>query len=171
MVKIIKKTNWYFVGLVIAILLFILVIGILSSYHPFYTKKVTDEARINDLQYLETHLDKYYSQYNFFPTSLTELSKLESFLGEKKYLKFSPEKTLEVLIMDPKTKKEYLYAFYPPENPTSYHLGAILELAGEDTIIVEGASLKNDADFNSATAGYVNGFDGKDPVYDLHIKK
>lgn len=107
-----------------------------------------DMRRINEIEYLQSNLDLYFWENNSYPTSLLELRNLAK--------KDIPK--------DPKTKKDYLYAYYPSENPTAYHLGAVLELK-------KATILKNDSDFNSESAGYVNGFDGKDPVYDLHVSK
>lgn len=141
MIAIAKGTNWYFVGAVIAIFL---IIFLLAAVHCCNPGKARDAVRIQRLQGIQFYLDAYYAKNHSFPATLSELR--------------------EEVPKDPKTHDDYLYAFYPPENPTAYHLGAILEFKNA-TI------LTRDSDFNSKAAGYVNGFDGKDPVYDIHISK
>ena len=175
MMKIIKGTNWYFVGLVIIILIAFTVVMVLSSYHPSHTKRLRDTASITSLSRIQNLLDDYYFENNSYPTSFSPLIEVRlKKLKENQDLLLNEEQILELaesIFRDPLTGKYYLYAFYPSENPTAYHLGAILELTDKDAVIIGGASLENDSDFDSKVVGYVNGFDGKDPMYDLHVSK
>jgi len=57
----------------------------------------------------------------------------------------------------------YLYAYYPKVNPTHYHLGMKIQNGAACNNIIASA-LKTKANFNSKSAGYINGFDGTDPT-------
>lgn len=57
----------------------------------------------------------------------------------------------------------YLYAYYPKVNPTHYHLGMKIQNGAACNTIIA-TNLKSKADFNSKSAGYINGFDGTDPT-------
>ena len=56
-------------------------------------------------------------------------------------------------------KEDVFYAYYPAANPLNYHLGIAISNTAQE--------LNEDKDFNSKSNGYINGFDGKDPIYDL----
>ncbi len=109
--------------------------------------KRRDQKRIADVQNLAQALDEFYKDHGFYPVSLSYLS--------PKYLSEIPR--------DPQTGEDYFYAYYPSFEPFAYHLGARLE--------GERFELKNDDDFNSKRVGFVNGFDGEDPIYDFHRVK
>ncbi len=109
--------------------------------------KRRDQKRISDIQNLAQVLDEFYKDYGFYPVSLSYLS--------PKYLSEIPR--------DPQTGQDYFYAYYPSFKPFAYHLGARLE--------GERFELRRDDDFNSKKAGFVNGFDGEDPIYDIHRVK
>ena len=107
-----------------------------------------DGRRINDIRIIKVILGEYYDSYNVYPNSLSEL--VPEFLND--------------LPKDPKTNQDYFYAFYPFIEPSCYHLGTVLEN-------VNRYELLNDADFDSKMAGYINGFNGIDPVYDIEERK
>jgi len=106
--------------------------------------KRRDQERIADLQNLAKALDEFYKDHGFYPVSLSYLL--------PKYLSEIPR--------DPQTGQDYFYAYYPSFKPFAYHLGARLE--GENVELIK------DDDLNSKKAGFVNGFDGEDPIYDFH---
>jgi type II secretory pathway pseudopilin PulG len=141
----VTKTDWL---LLILFLIFSFFVLLMSGGFEFNRRaRTADRIRIEHLQFIQSKLELYYSENNCFPTSLSQLT----YLIKREVPK------------DPITQKDYLYAFYPESRPTRYHLGAILETKNK--------ILKEDADFNSKAAGYTNGFDGKDPVYDIHVIK
>ncbi|MBI3685223.1 hypothetical protein HY250_02355 [Candidatus Azambacteria bacterium] len=106
----------------------------------------TDPSHINNLKYLQAGLEKYFTEKRTYPKKLGELA--------PKYISIVPKYS---------SKKDYLYAYYPKEKPSAYHLGA--PLGGRNAASPQAFS--QDADFNSEKIKYINGFDGADPVYDL----
>lgn len=109
--------------------------------------KKRDRKRIAGIQNLAQALDEFYKDHGFYPVSLSYLS--------PKYLSEIPR--------DPQTGQDYFYAYYPSFEPFAYHLGARLE--------GERFELKKDDDFDSKRVGFVNGFNGEDPIYDFHRVK
>ena len=109
-----------------------------------------DSINISQFKIIPSLLGIYFEKYKVYPETLSKLGDSSG-----------------AIIKDSSSNK-YLYAYYPKVKPTSYHLGLLLEGCSKDPVkqVVDKEFLK-DRDFNSATAGYVNGFDGKDPIYDL----
>ena len=141
MVNIFKGTSWWIIVPAIIILIaipFLSMPGLLGSDS---SKKRTDDVMKNITQKICDQLDEYYSENGAFPTSLSML--------ETEF---------------PESYGYHSYAYYPAENPTSYHIGVTLRL--KDNVI-----LNDDADFNSKAAGYINGFDGGGQVFDIHVSK
>ena len=104
-----------------------------------------DSRRISDTHQLRLALELYYDANGYYPAGLNLLT---------------PE-TIRALPKDPVSGNDYIYAYYPANNPDYYHLGAILETYEE--------SLSDDSDCNSLIKGscspkdpYVNGFNGDD---------
>ena len=100
--------------------------------------------RIGAFQQLELRLDMYHKQEGSYPKKLSELSPptiVSSWGGDY---------------------DDFFYAYYPTDNPQNYHLG--IELSGELTAEYA-RKLDDDSDFNSKD-GFVDGFDGSDPIYD-----
>lgn len=162
MIRIIKGTNWYFVIPIVIVLILVVSFAVWTGIS--FEKgsiSIRDRERIRLLELVQTCLDKYYSENGHYPYSLAELV---SFLSERNDLPPVFSKNPESLIKDPETSEEHLYAFYPSKNPNSYHLGIVLKSKSI-------TFLQKDSDFNSKAAGYVNGFDGRDPIYDLYVSK
>lgn len=96
-------------------------------------------------------LISYYEAHGSYPTSLNSIALPSGFRVE-----------------------DFLYAYYPSTNPQNYHVGIRVEPI---TYFVDGKKfdyvfgLGEDADFDSSSAGYVNGFSGKDPVLDMKAEK
>lgn len=109
-----------------------------------------DPSHVNNITYIKEGLKKYYAEKKAYPKKLSELV--------PRYLYIAPRYSSDV---------EYLYAYFPAEKPSAYHLGAPL---GGRNINSPGA-LSSDADFHSEKAKYVNGFNGADPVYDVTGEK
>ena len=128
----------------IIILFSVLLFSVPGVFVSNPSKKGMNAARKYNMQQICDQLEKYHSKNNYFPMSLLELE-------------IEPK-----IIKDPKTGEDYLYAYYPEENPIFYHLGITLE--------TKDAILNSDADFDSRTAGYINGFDGRGQVFDVHKK-
>lgn len=106
----------------------------------------SDPSHINNLKYIKDGLEKYYNDKKMYPKALSDLVPL--------YLRVVPKYS---------SSKDYFYAYYPSEKPTAYHLGALL--GGRNQASPK--AFAEDADLNSEKAGYVGGFNGADPVYDL----
>lgn len=107
-----------------------------------------DMVRTSSMKQIQLSLELYYDADNYYPVSLDLLT--------PNYIASLPK--------DPISGNDYIYAYYPANNPSSYHLGAILEAS-------EGSSLNNDSDCNSSVKGscassigepFVNGFNGDD---------
>lgn len=109
-----------------------------------------DPTHINNIGYIQYGLERYFSDKRMYPTNLKDLVPL--------YIGGLPVYSSE---------QNYLYAYSPKEKPVAYHLGT--PLGGHNQ--KDEAALAGDADFDSKKTGYTNGFDGKDPVYDVREKK
>lgn len=158
MIKILKGTSRWIIIPMIIVLVAILLFSIpgIFSPSPSARERVINAERKSDIAHIiRFQVEDYYDDKNCYPTSLSEL---EKFIESE-----STEDNKKKLPKDPKTGEDYLYAHYPAENPTSYHLGVVLEIKDD-------ADLNDDADFNSKTAGYVNGFDGGGQVFDIHVE-
>jgi len=107
-------------------------------------EKARDARRIADIRQIQVALELYKEEKGAYPTGLFQLT---------------PEFFTPVP-RDPETDRDYLYAYYPLTEPQDFHLGAVLE-------DINSFSLDDDANFNSDTAGYTNGFNGQDPIYDV----
>ena len=114
-------------------------------------QKARDARRVSDTRQLQLALEIYFdTNNNNYPTSLNLLA---------------PEFIVS-LPKDPVSGNDYIYAYYPANNPSRYHLGAILEAYEE--------SLSHDIDCNSSLIEnncisedkllppFVNGFNGDD---------
>lgn len=115
-------------------------IAILHNSKPEHAKIKVNTTMKNVMRETCNQLDEYYSQNGVFPTSLSML--------ETEF---------------PENQKYFSYAYYPAENPTSYHIGITLRFK-------EKTDLNDDADFNSKAAGFMNGFDGGGQVFDIHVE-
>ncbi len=106
----------------------------------------TDPVHVSNLKYIQSALERYFNDKRQYPKTLGELVPA--------YLRVLPKYS---------SNQDYFYAHYPKEKPQFYHLGTLL--GGRNSSDAE--AFKSDTDFNSAKAGYENGFNGLDPVYDL----
>lgn len=107
---------------------------------------VSDPSHVINIKFIQTGLEKYFNDYGYYPKKLEDMIPL--------HLRVVPQFS---------TGENYLYAYYPKDKPTKYHLGA--RLGGHNP--ADEKSFSEDADLNSKKANYVGGFDGTDPVYDL----
>jgi len=122
----------------------------------------TAPFHVDNVNLIKSALEKYYNNNKAYPTKLEELAPL--------YIKVLPKYS---------TSRNYFYAFYPAEKPQSYHVGTLLEpchtekdYAGIRNCNPASIDLwKSDADFDSSKAGYTEGFNGMDPVFDLIGKR
>lgn len=105
-----------------------------------------DPSHVTNIKYIITGLEKYYNDKKTYPKKLDELVPT--------YLNIMPKYS---------SQKDYFYAYYPEAKPTAYHIGTVLGGRNE----MSPKAFAEDADLNSEKAGYVNGFNGMDPVYDL----
>ncbi len=105
-----------------------------------------DPSHINNLKYIQAGLEKYFNDNRTYPADLRTLV--------PRYLRALPAYS---------SQQGYLYAYAPEAKPTAYHLGALL--GGRNQ--ADPQAFATDADFNSEKAGYIGGFNGTDPVYDL----
>ena len=106
----------------------------------------SDPSHINNIKYIKDGLEKYYNDKRMYPKGLQELVPV--------YLRIVPKYS---------SSRDYFYAYYPKDKPTAYHLGTLL--GGRNQASPE--AFASDADLNSEKAGYINGFVGADPIYDL----
>ncbi|OWK27325.1 MAG: hypothetical protein US76_03740 [Parcubacteria group bacterium GW2011_GWA2_38_13b] len=110
-------------------------------------QKSRDARRISDTIQLQPALESYYDAHGYYPASLNLLA--PEFIGS--------------LPKDPIFGNDYIYAYYPANNPSRYHLGVILETRYEflnedsdcDSSIKDGCALSTDGPF-------ANGFNGDD---------
>jgi len=105
-------------------------------------QRFVEANMIGNINQLQMSLDFYFKQNGVLPASLNEL--YPKFIADKKIVE----------------NEKYLYAYSYDRKTLTYHLGIKLEAENQPI-------LKNDKDFNSISAGYINGFDGADPVYDV----
>ena len=106
----------------------------------------SDPSHISNLKYIQEGLEKYYNDKSAYPKKLDELVPL--------YARVLPKYS---------SSRDYFYAYYPKDKPTTYHIGTLL--GGRNHASPE--AFAKDADLNSEQAGYVGGFNGADPIYDL----
>lgn len=106
----------------------------------------SDPSHVTNIKYIVDGLEKYYNDKKTYPKKLDELMPT--------YLKIVPKYS---------SQKDYFYSYYPETKPTAYHIGTLLGGRNE----ISPKAFAEDADLNSVNAGYVNGFNGADPVYDL----
>lgn len=113
------------------------------------TENITEEKQlelnspllIGGLRQIMIALELYQSMNGYFPTKLIDL--YPDIFTNKDLLQ----------------KEDILYAYYPAANPLNYHLGITVSNTVQE--------LNKDKDFNSKSSSYINGFDGKDPIYDI----
>lgn len=105
-----------------------------------------DPSHITNITYIIGGLEKYYNDKKTYPTKLDELVPV--------YINILPKYS---------SQRDYFYAYYPESKPTAYHIGTLL--GGRNQVSPK--AFAEDADLNSEKEGYVNGFNGMDPVYDL----
>lgn len=107
---------------------------------------VSDPSHVGNIKFIQAGLERYFNDHRTYPKKLEDM--------RPQYLRIIPQYS---------TGKDYLYAYYPKDKPTKYHLGT--KLGGHNPS--DSKTLSEDADFNSKKAGYAGGFEGTDPVYDL----
>jgi general secretion pathway protein G len=147
----------------VELLVVIAIIGILSSVVVTSLNsarvKTRDAKRLSDIKQIQLALEMYQDANSHYPTDITSTS-------------LSPY--LSLIPTDPSTGAAYKYAYYPSSDPTSFHLGAVLEDASN-------SNFSNDKDCNSlanppvncpsSVAPYTGGFDGTsdstNKVYDV----
>ncbi len=110
---------------------------------------VSDPSHVRNVKFLQEKIERYFNDYRYYPKRMEDM--IPHYLPVP--VQFA-------------TGENYLYAYYPKDKPTKYHLGA--KLGGRNPADIK--TLSEDADFNSIKAGYVGGFVGVDPVYDLVSK-
>lgn len=120
---------------------------------PSNNDEVTRQAcaeqniKIASLKTLNAILATYLNDHSSYPKSLGDLdnygTKVTRYFGS-----------------------EYLYAYYPAVNPKYYHIGISIKVLSECDD-VQTRNLESDADFNSTVDGYINGFNGNDPILDF----
>lgn len=115
-------------------------------------QKSRDAGRVSDTRQLQLGLGIYFDTNNHYPAGLDLLV---------------ADGDLASLLKDPLSGNDYIYAYYPANNPGYYHLGAILEGHGYlDTDNDCNSSIKeSDCVSSGATSNatpYVNGFNGDD---------
>ncbi|OGD23856.1 hypothetical protein A2Z10_02645 [Candidatus Azambacteria bacterium RBG_16_47_10] len=106
----------------------------------------SDPSHVNNIKYIIGGLEKYYNDKKMYPAKLDDLV--------PKYLNIVPKYS---------SQKDYFYAYYPESKPTAYHIGTLLGGRNQSSP----KAFAEDADLDSSKNGYVNGFNGMDPVYDL----
>src|SRR3989344_7203726 len=102
---------------------------------------VSDPSHVNNIKYIQAGLERYYADKQLYPKKLDDL--------KPRYRRVVPKYSSE---------KDYFYAYYPKDKPKSYHLGTPLGGRNPSDVKV----FAEDADFDSAKAGYVGGFSGTD---------
>jgi len=131
------------------IIIIILFVAVFFSWRDaFY--RYRDGLRVEDIKRISLANAIYYSHYGYYAKSI-------SLLIEEKLLEEEPK--------DPKTKISYYYAYMPKNQPSDYHLGAVLEKCSSDILDI-------DSDYNS-TEGFWYGypFNGIDPENKLSFRK
>ena len=141
----------------IELLIAVGIISILSSlgYASFNTArmKAKDAKRTADVRQIEAGLALYFDDNRTYPASLDVLDDSANGGPFLSVVPTPPNGTGET---------SYRYATSPATGAhTNYHIGTTLEG-------VDNSALINDADFNSTTGGWLNGFDGASAdVYDV----
>lgn len=107
---------------------------------------ISDPSHVVNIKFIQAGLERYFNDNRTYPKKLDDM--------RPQYLRIIPQYA---------TGQDYLYAYYPKDKPTAYHLG--VRLGGRNPS--DAKTLSEDADFNSLKTGHVKGFDGTDPVYDL----
>ena len=110
----------------------------------------TDPSHVNNIKYIQSALERYYNDKRQYPKQLEELVPY--------YLTILPKYS---------SSRNYFYAYYSAEKPQKYHIGALLGGRNEASPV----AFRSDSDLDSAKAGYINGFNGMDPVFDLESGK
>ncbi|MCR4322669.1 MAG: hypothetical protein NUV61_01110 [Candidatus Azambacteria bacterium] len=105
-----------------------------------------DPSHINNIKYIREGLEKYYNDKKMYPKNLDELVPT--------YARILPKYS---------SSRDYFYAYYPEAKPTAYHIGTLL--GGRNQASPQ--AFATDADLNSEKAGYIGGFNGADPIYDI----
>ena len=112
-------------------------------------QKVRDAQRIADTRQLQLALEIYFDANNHYPADLNLLV---------------PE-SIGLLSKDPISNNDYIYAYYPENEPSYYHLGAILEAYGtyldsdnDCNSFIKSSCISEDDELPS----FVNGFNGDD---------
>lgn len=102
---------------------------------------LNSSALISRLRQINLGIEMYQSENGYFPKNLIDL--YPTSIANKDILE----------------DENVYYASYPAENPNKYHIG--IKISGDRN------ELNEDNDFDSQSAGYINGFNGADPIYDL----
>ena len=110
----------------------------------------TDPSHVNNIKYIQSALERYYNDKRQYPKQLEELVPY--------YLTILPKYS---------SSRNYFYAHYPAEKPQKYHIGVLLGGRNE----ASPAAFRSDSDLDSVKVGYINGFNGMDPVFDLESGK
>ena len=110
----------------------------------------TDPSHVNNIKYIQSALERYYNDKRQYPKQLEELVPY--------YLTILPKYS---------SSRNYFYAHYPAEKPQKYHIGVLLGGRNEASPV----AFRSDSDLDSAKTGYINGFNGMDPVFDLESGK
>lgn len=139
----------------IELLVVIAIIGILSSVVLASLNsarvKSRDSRRISDIKQIQLALELYYDSNGQYPT---QIYGSPSPLVDGDHIAAVPT--------DPNTGNNYMYAHNSPQ--TDYHIGANLEQTDHQ-------ALDSDIDFDSASAGWTDGFNGTNDssngVYDM----
>lgn len=102
----------------------------------------------NNLKEIETALVLYsMGNNNLFPKLLSDLV---------------PQYITKSGLVEMIDSKKILYSY--SSDRKKYHIGIDIDLPDTEEFL---GVFKYDKDLNSELAGYINGFDGKDPIYDL----
>ncbi len=120
-----------------------------------YRQLLEDQVRSGDIFSLDSALQMYHDFNGNYPKNL---EKLIEYLIEAGLIRMLSEGILERA-----ETNNYMYAVSKDNN--EFHLGGVVD---PDINEISKDRLNNDDDFNSIEAGFENGFDGADPVYDIH---
>lgn len=102
--------------------------------------------RSAELKSIQMALELYLMGGNNLPDSLTEL--IPDYLAKKDAIEFI-------------NNDEIFYSY--SSDRKNYHMGIQLD----EAVLKDYTGFNNDKDFNSGATNYINGFNGKDPIYDL----
>lgn len=134
-----KNKNIWIAVLISVIILIVIAIYITNPISKPTPKKPEDIRRISNLQQIVIALGLYYDEYKIYPDNLDDLAS-----------------KIEDLPVDSSVYEDYYYI--PIDSGSGYHLGAELDDSGHK-------ALESDSDFDSSE---INGFNGKDPIYDVY---